>query len=221
MKKLISLILILTLILTACAQDPKTKDTSTDQTGDSTSTTKEEHSLFAEDQVYSDVYSDEVTTLNYLTSITTNEFSLFANFIDTLIDYDRYGVVQPALATEWSKSDDGLVWTFKIRQGVNWVDANGEVYAEVTAQDFVDSAMYVLNSDNASDSANILYSVIKNAEAYYNKEITDFNEVGVKAIDPYTLEYTLKAPVPYFESMLTYVCFFPVNGKFLEEMGSL
>lgn len=223
MKKLISLILILTLIFTACAQEPKTDDVSKDQTGDSTGTQQPsepvETSLFADEQTYSTVYSDEITTLNYLISTTTVEFALFANFIDTLVDYDRYGVIQPALAAEWTKSEDGLVWTFKIREGVKWVTADGEVYADVTANDFVESAKYILNSDNISESANILYSVIKNAEAFYNKEITDFNQVGVKAIDEYTLEYTLINPVPYFESMLTYVCFFPVNGQFLAEMG--
>lgn len=219
MKKLISLILIVTLLFTACTQDAKTNDVSKEQPEDTTSTKPEDTSLYEDKQVYSTVYSDEVTTLNYLKSTTTVEFSLFANFIDTLLDYDRYGVLQPGLATEWSKSDDGLVWTFKIREGVKWVTADGEAYADLTAHDFVDSAKYILNKDNASESAGILYKVIKNAEAYYNKEITDFNEVGVKAKDDYTLEYTLKAPVPYFESMLTYVCFFPVNGKFLEEKG--
>jgi oligopeptide transport system substrate-binding protein len=170
-------------------------------------------------QEYSTVYSGEVTTLNYLITASENEFAAAANLVDTLVDYDKYGVINPDLATDWKVSDDGLVWTFNIRKGVKWVDNTGKEYAEVTAQDFVDSMKYVLNSDNNSATANIAYGALKNAEAYYNKEITDFSQVGVKAVDQYTLEYTLNKPTPYFLSMLTYVCFFPVNGQFLAEKG--
>ena len=89
----------------------------------------------------------------------------------------------------------------------------------MTAQDFVDSIKYILDSSNESRTANIIYGVVKNAEKFYNGDITDFEQVGVKARDKYTLEYTLEEPVPYFLSMVTYVCFFPVNGEFLEEVG--
>nr|WP_246566171.1 peptide ABC transporter substrate-binding protein [Tissierella simiarum] len=170
-------------------------------------------------QEYSSVYSGEVTTLNYLTTASTNEFAIAANLVDTLIDYDKYGVVQPALATEWKISDDSLIWTFKLREGVKWVTHDGKEYAEVVAQDFVDAMKYIFDSRNDSLTANIAYSVIKNGEKFYNGEITDFEQVGVKAIDKYTLEYTLERPTPYFLSMLTYVCFFPVNGQFLAEVG--
>ncbi len=168
---------------------------------------------------YKTVYSGEITTMNYLVTATTAEFALAANFVDTLIDYDKYGVLQPCLATEWSVSDDGLVWEFKLRQGVKWYTKEGIEYAEVIAQDFVDSLRYILDQKNESQTADIAYSVLKNAKKFYEKEITDFEEVGVKALDKYTLEYTLESPTPYFLSMLNYVCFFPVNGKFLNEMG--
>lgn len=170
-------------------------------------------------QEYTSVYSGEITTLNYLVTSTTSEFAIAANLVDTLIDYDRYGVVQPGLATDWYLSEDGLVWTFKLREGVQWVTYDGKEYAEVTAQDFVDAMEYILDPNNESMTANIAYGVLKNAEAYYNGEISDFNEVGVKAVDKYTLEYTLERPTPYFLSMLTYVCFFPANRQFLEEVG--
>ncbi|AEE90964.1 ABC-type transporter, periplasmic subunit [Tepidanaerobacter acetatoxydans Re1] len=167
---------------------------------------------------YSTVYSGEITTLNYLITSTTSEFALAANMVDTLIDYDKYGVVQPCLATEWNVSEDKLVWTFKLRKGVKWFTHDGKEYAEVTAQDFVDAMKYILDQAHGSQTANIAYRVIKNAEKFYNGEITDFDEVGVKAVDDYILEYTLEKPIPYFLSMLTYVCFFPVNGQFLEEV---
>lgn len=203
MKKTISLMLALLLLLTGCSGGGKPAATDVSEVP----------------QEYKKVYSGEITTLNYLVTATTNEFALAANFVDTLIDYDRYGVPQPALATEWDVSEDGLTWTLKLRQGVKWVTNEGKEYAEVTAQDFVDAMKYILDSKNESQTANIAYSVIKNAEKFYNAEITDFEQVGVKAVDKYTLQYTLETPTPYFLSMLTYVCFFPVNGQFLNEAG--
>lgn len=171
------------------------------------------------DREFRTIYSGEVTTLNYLTTATANEFSLIVNFVDPLVEYDRFGKIQPALATEWSVSEDGLVWTFKLRPGVKWVTYDGEIYGFVTAQDFVDGLKYVLTSENRSKTANIVYNMIKNAKEYYNKEITDFNQVGVKALDKYTLQYTLIKPIPYFLSTLTYTCFFPANGQFIKDVG--
>lgn len=165
------------------------------------------------------VYSEEIKTLNYLKTSENNEFGALANMIDSLVEYDKYGVVQPCLATEWKANADNTVWTFKIRENVKWVTKDKKEYADVVAQDFVDGLKYVLNSKNQSETADIAAGVIKNGSKFYKGEITDFNQVGVKAIDAHTLEYTLEKPTPYFISMLTYVCFFPVNGKFLEEKG--
>jgi len=206
MRKVLALLLALMMVLAGCTGK-------TPPAGENAAETPEVP------QEYRVLYSGEITTLNYLVTATTNEFALAANFVDTLIDYDRYGVAQPCLATEWKVSDDGLVWTLKLREGVKWVTHEGKEYAEVVAQDFVDAMKYILDPKNESSTANIAYSVIKNAEKFYNGEITDFSQVGVKALDKYTLEYTLEKPTPYFLSMLTYVCFFPVNGQFLSEMG--
>ncbi len=208
MKKLMAFTMALVVLLAGCSNGGKKPvDSGTVEEGIATT------------QEYSSVYSGEVTTLNYLITASTNEFAVAANLVDTLIDYDRYGVVQPALATRWKISDDSLVWTFKLREGVKWVTHDGKEYAEVVAQDFVDAMKYIFDSKNDSLTANIAYSVIKNGEKFYNGEVTDFEQVGVKAIDKYTLEYTLERPTPYFLSMLTYVCFFPANGQFLTEVG--
>lgn len=222
MKKIISLLLVLTLLLTACSGGtPKTEQPSGtgEPTVDPNAVDVTEGGKYDAEQVYKTVYAEEVTTMNYLKTATEVDFRVAANCVDTLVEYDKYGIVQPCLAETWKVSDDGLTWTFNLRKGVKWVDFEGNEVAETTANDFVDAAKYLLTPANESATANLFYGVIKNAEAYFNGEITDFAEVGVKAIDEYTLEYTLKEPVPYFESMLTYVCFFPVYGPFLEEMG--
>lgn len=171
------------------------------------------------EQVYKAVYSGEVTTINYLVTSSENEFGLAANLVDTLVDYDNLGHIQPCLAEDWNVSADGLTWTFDIRPEVYWYTHEGEEYAEVVAQDWVDSMEYVFTPENESATANVAYRVIKNAEAFYNGEITDFSQVGVSAPDKYTLEFTLERPIPYFLSQLNYSVFMPANGDFLAETG--
>lgn len=187
---------------------------------------------FAEEAVsYTYLYSSEVTTLNYLVTSSTNEFAIAANIIDTLVEYDMYGRVQPSLALSWKNSEDGLTWTFNLRQDAKWVNGKGEVVAKVTANDFVAAAKYILDAKNASSTANILYGVIDGAKVYYDAtailkdglkatDVLDWNSVGIKALDDYTLEYTLSKPVPYFLSMVTYVNFMPVYEPFLLEKGA-
>ena len=168
---------------------------------------------------YRDLYESEVTTLNYLYTSTTNEFRTSANFIDTLIAYDAHGNPYGSLATKWTTSDDGLTWTFTLREGVKWYTNEGKEYAELTADDFVAAMHWVCTPENNSKTYDIVASVVKNAQKYFSGEVTDVNEIGVKAVDKYTLEYTLEAPCPYFLSMLSYVCFMPANRAFLEETG--
>jgi len=180
---------------------------------------------------YRTLYSGEITSLNYLTTATTNEFALAANVIDTLVEYNKYGEVQPSLAKSWEYDPENLTYTFYLRENATWVRADGSEYAKVTAHDFVSAAKYILDAKNASSTANIFYSVIAGAEDYYLGTSTpeegqepypvmDWETVGVKALNDYTLQYTLVEPVPYFLSMLTYVCFMPVNGDFLAEKGA-
>ena len=176
---------------------------------------------FSEENVaYRTLYSGEITSLNYLTTATANEFALAANVIDTLVEYNKYGEVQPSLALNWEYDPETLTYTFNIRKDAAWVKADGSFYANVTAEDFVTAAKYILDAKNASSTANIFYSVIAGAKDYYLGNTTDFATVGVKALNEYTLQYTLIEPVPYFLSMLTYVCFMPVNAQFLAEKGA-
>ena len=118
--------------------------------------------------VYRTLYSAEVETMNYLTTTTANNLEIPANVVDTLIEYDCYGVVQPALAESWEHNDDYTEWTFHIRQGVKWVDKDGNEVAEVTAQDWVDAAHYILDAKNDSGSEyNFEVAQVTNAAAYY------------------------------------------------------
>ena len=168
---------------------------------------------------YTQVYSAEVSTLNYLQSTATDVTVLGSLCVDGLVEFDRYGVMQPCLAESWDVSDDGTVYTFHLRKGVMWYTYEGEEYAEVKAGDFVAAAEYVLNAANASKVSNTLYHNIAGAKDYYDGTTTDFSTVGIKALDDYTVEYTLVAPLPYFIKMVSLNPWFPAQADFLAEQG--
>lgn len=174
-----------------------------------------------ENQVVKLVYSSEISEWNPLVPSASGDW---ANYIDHLVEYDYLGLVQPCLAESWTKSDDGLVWTFKIREGVKWMTWDGKEYGEkVTAHDFVTTAKYILDSKNACRTADLMF-VFEGAEAYYDETTRegvtpDWSKVGIKALDDSHLEFTLNRALPYFLSMLTYNWGYPTNAKYLAEMG--
>ena len=100
-----------------------------------------------EERVYTSLYSSEVSTLNYLTSSTTWDYTPGANVVDTLIEYNNIGEIIPGLAETWEVSEDQLTWTFHLRQGQKWYDYTGAEVGEVTANDFVAAAKYVLTPE--------------------------------------------------------------------------
>ena len=203
--------------------------------------------------VYRELYASEVDTLNYLYTTTTNNLTIPANVVDTLIEYDRYGVLQPSLAESWEHNEDYTEWTFHIREGVKWIDNTGAEVADVTAHDWVAAAHYILDAHNDSGNEyNWEVAKVVGAAEYYAytayqlalesaTDGTDENgnavkldedgevieevaavaaeDIGVKAVDDYTLVYTLEAPCSYFLSMLCWSAFMPVNGDFLAECG--
>ena len=139
---------------------------------------------------------------------------------DNLMEYDCKGVQQPGLAESYEVSEDGLTYTFHLRQGVKWVDQQGTEIGEVTADDWVASMEHLLDNN---DALGYLMTVsdgcgMKNYDAYLAGEC-EFEDVGVKAIDDYTLEYTLEAPFPAFPTMLGYSIFAPLNRDFYRSQG--
>ena len=171
-----------------------------------------------------DYVTTEYSTLNYLTSWAGATFRITANCIDGLTEYDKYGRIVGALAEEIKHNDNYSVWTFKLREGVKWYTSTKEEYAEVTANDFVYAAKYILDPINGSYNINSYKGVIEGATEYYDalnagKE-ADFSTVGVKAIDKYTIEYTMEnnKGIPYFDSAATYPAYNPVNQQFVESL---
>ena len=226
-KKCLALLLTAAMTVTAlsgCGNSSSTGETTEASNSNGAGSNGEEASGEA---VYKVLYSGEISTLNYLITSNANEQSIGANVIDTLVEYNSDGEIQPSLATDWSYDEESLTWTFHIREGQKWVDNNGNEVADLTAQDFVDAMKYVLTPENGSSTSSGLFGLIANAEEYYNGLAgeegyapIDFEEVGVKAVDANTLQYTLAGECPYFLSTLTYMYFMPVYGPQLEEQGS-
>ncbi len=119
----------------------------------------------------------------------------------------------PGAAESWTTSPDGLVWTFKLRAGAAWSDG-----VPVTADDFVFSMRRVLDPATAAEYASILY-VIKNA-APANAGTVPLDQVGVRAIDPQTLELTLENPAAYLLELLMHTTSFPVPRHVVEAAGN-
>ena len=166
---------------------------------------------------YGYVYSSDPETLDYITSNTGPTKTAVTNGVDGLMEADKYGNLVPSVAEDWSVSKDGLTYTYKIRKGVKWYTSDGEEYANVTAKDFVTGLKHA--ADSKAGGIYLVQDSIAGLSDYLSGTNKDFSNVGVKAIDDYTLQYTLKQPEPYWNSKTTYSLLFPVNEDFLKNKG--
>ena len=185
------------LLLTACGQSEKKADAP---------------------KTFSYVYAMDPSSLDYSVTSKSSTSDVIANVVDGLLENDKYGNLIPSLAEDWSVSKDGLTYTYKLRKGVKWYTSEGEEYAEVKAQDFVTGLKHA--ADGKSDGLSLLQDSIKGLAAYISGESNDFSTVGVKAVDDYTVEYTLNKPESFWNSKVTTATMLPVNEEFLNSKGS-
>ena len=185
------------LLLTACGQSEKKADAP---------------------KTFSYVYAIDPSSLDYSVTSKSSTSDVIANVVDGLLENDKYGNLIPSLAEDWSVSKDGLTYTYKLRKGVKWYTSEGEEYAEVKAQDFVTGLKHA--ADGKSDGLSLLQDSIKGLAAYISGESNDFSTVGVKAVDDYTVEYTLNKPESFWNSKVTTATMLPVNEEFLNSKGS-
>lgn len=182
--------------------------------------------------VFKTTYGTEPTMFN---SVKTNEqpnSMHIANFIDGLVENDVYGRIVPALAESWTSeiiAGEKQKWTFEIRD-TDWVDFTGAVVAPVVADDWVYAVEQALDPLNASGVVYLIWMFVDGAQDYYfalddfQNEVEgavepSFADVGIKAIDADTLEFTLPKAMPYFPTVLTYSVFFPVSRAFVTSIG--
>jgi oligopeptide transport system substrate-binding protein len=141
------------------------------------------------------------------------ENRVIGDYIEGLLTEDAGADAIPGQAESWEISADGTVYTFHLRDGIQWTDGT-----PVTAGDFVYGFQRLFNPATAADYAYLQFP-IKNSEAINSGSVTDLNELGVKAIDDKTLEITLNAPTPYFLDALTHYTAYPVPQHLVEKLG--
>ncbi len=169
---------------------------------------------------YNYTYNADPATWDILSSSLSVDAEALINTYDGLVEYDIENELQPALAESWDVSDDGTQYTFHLREGVSWVDSQGREVGEVTADDFVAGMQHMMDAAGGleylvgEEGCNIV-----NADAYVYGEVTDFSEVGVEAVDDYTLVYTLEEPCSFFMTMLGYSVFAPMNRDYYVSQG--
>ena len=166
---------------------------------------------------YSFIYSTDPNTLDYIASTRTTISDITSNLVDGLLENDKYGNFVPSLAEDWTVSEDGLVYTYKLRKDAKWYTSEGEEYGAVTAHDFVTGVKHAV--EVKSEGLFLIQNSIKGLDAYAKGETKDFDTVGVKALDDYTVQYTLERPESFWNSKTTSGVLFPVNADFLKAQG--
>lgn len=162
-------------------------------------------------------YASDPVTWDGLATSRAADINAIINTYDGLMEYDVEGTLQPALAESYEVSDDGLTYTFHLRKDVKWTDSQGREVDTVKADDFVAGMQHMCDAQGGLEY--LVQGVIKNVSQYISGEITDFDEVGVKAVDDYTVEYTLEEPCSYFETMLGYTIFMPMSRSYYQSQG--
>ena len=243
MKRTVALLLAALMLfsLTACStpttdpvQDPPAANPGDPaQPGEATPPSTPEY-----ERTYKTYFSSSYASFNYFSTAYATVREIVANCIDGLVEPDIYGLYVPSLAESWEHSEDQTVWTFKIRQGVKWVDHTGaETAYDLTAQDFVDGIRYIGDPLNGAYSLRVVRNLVAGLYDYYwllddidsgavtdttrDQALATFDEtVGVKALDEYTVQYTLESSAPYFLSLIeSSMLLLPVEYSYAVEQG--
>ena len=175
----------------------------------------------------------ELESWNILYTQKAEDANVITNLWDGLLSFDCYGKVVPAIASSWEHNDDSTVWTFHLRDDVDWVDVNGEVKDHLTSKDFLVGFEWVMNAyKNEANNTSMPNDTVVGAADYYEQTkaagdaAADMTYedmlaagVGIEAPDDYTLVFTCKDPCPYFDTVAAYNSFYPVAPALLDELG--
>ena len=175
----------------------------------------------------------ELESWNMLYTQKAEDANVVTNLWDGLLSFDCYGKVVPAIASSWEHNEDATVWTFHLRDDVDWVDCNGEVKAHLTSKDFLVGFEWVMNAiKNEANNTSMPNDTIVGAYEYHEltTEAGDAAAdmtyedmlaagVGIEAPDDYTLVFTCPSACPYFDTVAAYNSFYPVAPALIEELG--
>ena len=249
-SRLLALALTAALVLSGCGGGGTTTEekpaentgSTTEQSGEKKEEEKKEEAAAPasgdeiSDLVISKLITRELETFNILYSQRAEDGENLTNLVDGLLEVDTDGKLVPGIAEEWGTEDGGLTWTFKICQGVKWVDVNGNEKADCTAQDFAAGLEWVMNfHKNNSSNTSMPLEMVKGAQEYYEytktlseeeafalnaEEGSKFREmVGLETPDDYTVVYHCITQKPYFDTLATYNSLYPISPAMVEELG--
>lgn len=189
--------------LMACGNSDTSKDSSSNS---SQKENKQKISIMAE---------QEIGSMNTLASQDSDGFIAQNQVFEGLYTLDEKDNIIPAVALDMPEiSEDGLTYTIKLREDSVW--SNGD---PVTAHDFIYAWKRLASPETAANYGFLVDGTILNgSDVLLGKKGVD--ELGVKALDDYTVELTLENPVPYFTSLLAFNPFYPQNEKFVTSEGN-
>lgn len=247
LKKVLALALTAMMLLSACGKTEEAKAPESNQANNQTSSETAEatpatpaapEASAPEYESITDLVlsGSAPNTFNILNTETSTDRVMLINLVEGLCDNNEKGQLIPAVATDWESSDNGKTWTFKLRDNAKWVDVNGKEKAAVTSADWATGMEWVLNfHKNSSFNSATLVDMIDGAAEYleYTKgldasealalgweEGSKFREmVGIDIPDEHTIVYTCTREIPYFASITTTSCLYPLAQGLIDEVG--
>ena len=242
-KKALALAMVAAMALTGCGgstptskpEDSKSENNAADKKEDSKEAAQDDKYQI-KDLVITKNLTRELDTFNVLYAQSAENAENLTNLVDGLLESNVYGQLQPCIATEWGTEDEGVTWKFKLRDNVKWVDVNGNEKADCNAHDFATGLEWVLNfHKNSSANTSMPLEMIKGAKEYYEytktlseeeafaltaEDGSKFKEmVGMTTPDDYTVTYECLTKKPYFDTVSTYFCLYPMSAAMVEELG--
>ena len=235
LSRLLALALAAALTLSGCSSGTTEEVESSAEAPSSAAQEEQESQGEAiEDLVIARLSTAEMQTFNILYSQTMEDFANLCNMVDSLMEIDNYSRIVPCIAESYTTNEDKSVWTFQIRDGVKWVDVNGNEKADCTSQDFATAMEWILNfHKNESSQTSDFLIMLEGANEYYEytktlseeeafaltaEEGSVFKEmVGVETPDANTLIYRCIGSRPYWDSLST--CLWPMSQAMVDELG--
>ena len=235
LSRLLALALAAALTLSGCRSGTTEEPESSSEAPSSAAQEEQESQGEAiEDLVIAHLSTAEMQTFNILYSQTMEDFANLCNMVDSLMEIDNYSRIVPCIAESYTTNEDKSVWTFQIRDGVKWVDVNGNEKADCTSQDFATAMEWILNfHKNESSQTSDFLIMLEGANEYYEytktlseeeafaltaEEGSVFKEmVGVETPDANTLIYRCIGSRPYWDSLST--CLWPMSQAMVDELG--
>ncbi|MFC5601896.1 peptide ABC transporter substrate-binding protein [Sporosarcina koreensis] len=208
MKTKFNFLLVLSLVMAVFLSGCGFTDSKKDNDGEKAGETNDK-----KEKVVNLSLANDIPDLNQVLTTDGISFTVLNNVMEGLYRLDENNEPQPAMAKDVDVSDDKLTYTFHLRDGIKW--SNGD---PVTSEDFKYSWLRAMHPDTAGAYSDILANYIVGGQEFVDGE-ADASAVAIETPDEKTLVVTLKTPTPFFLGLTAFVTYFPLNEKFINEVG--